>query len=297
MIKNFFDKHNINYKEEISLKNYNTYKIDTKCKFLVYPKNESELITIIKKIKELQYKYFILGNGSNIIFSMDYYDGIIIKLDKLNEVKYCQNKIIVGAGCLLSKIALETVEKGYSGLVFATGIPGTVGASTAMNAGAYKSDMSAVVESVRVLNEKNEIITLSNKELSYKYRDSYLKKHKNLIVLATTFKLTKDESIEDMKRQIEERRQKRIATQPLSEPNAGSVFRNPENMYAGELIEKSNLKGRNINGAEISNKHANFIINKGGATGKDIIALIKEAQKEVKEKYNIELKLEQIIVE
>ncbi|MDO4394729.1 MAG: UDP-N-acetylmuramate dehydrogenase [Mycoplasmatota bacterium] len=297
MIKNFFDEHNINYKEEISLKNYNTYKINTNAKFLVYPSNEKELILILKKLKEDKIKYFILGNGSNIIFSMDYYDGVIIKLDNLNQVEYYDDTVTVGAGCLLNKIALETVKKGYSGLIFATGIPGTVGASTAMNAGAYNSDMSNVVKSVKVLNENNEIITLNNKDLMYTYRDSYLKSHKNLIVLSTTFKLTKDENIEDMKKQIEERCQKRIATQPLNEPNAGSVFRNPDNMYAGELIEKSNLKGYNINGAEISTKHANFIVNKGGATGKDIIELIKKVQKEIKEKYNVDLKLEQIIVE
>ena len=297
MIKNFFDEHNINYKEEISLKNYNTYKINTNAKFLVYPSNEKELILILKKLKEDKIKYFILGNGSNIIFSMDYYDGVIIKLDNLNHVEYYDDTVTVGAGCLLSKIALETVKKGYSGLIFATGIPGTVGASTAMNAGAYNSDMSNVVKSVKVLNENNEIITLNNKDLMYTYRDSYLKSHKNLIVLSTTFKLTKDENIEDMKKQIEERCKKRIATQPLKEPNAGSVFRNPDNMYAGELIEKSNLKGYNINGAEISTKHANFIVNKGGATGKDIIELIKKVQKEIKEKYNVDLKLEQIIVE
>lgn len=297
MIKNFFDEHNINYKEEISLKNYNTYKINTNAKFLVYPSNEKELILILKKLKEDKIKYFILGNGSNIIFSMDYYDGVIIKLDNLNHVEYYDDTVTVGAGCLLSKIALETVKKGYSGLIFATGIPGTVGASTAMNAGAYNSDMSNVVKSVKVLNENNEIITLNNKDLMYTYRDSYLKSHKNLIVLSTTFKLTKDENIEDMKKQIEERCKKRIATQPLNEPNAGSVFRNPDNMYAGELIEKSNLKGYNINGAEISTKHANFIVNKGGATGKDIIELIKKVQKEIKEKYNVDLKLEQIIVE
>lgn len=297
MIKNFFDEHNINYKEEISLKNYNTYKINTNAKFLVYPSNEKELILILKKLKEDKIKYFVLGNGSNIIFSMDYYDGVIIKLDNLNQVEYYDDTVTVGAGCLLNKIALETVKKGYSGLIFATGIPGTVGASTAMNAGAYNSDMSNVVKSVKVLNENNEIITLNNKDLMYTYRDSYLKSHKNLIVLSTTFKLTKDENIEDMKKQIEERCQKRIATQPLNEPNAGSVFRNPDNMYAGELIEKSNLKGYNINGAEISTKHANFIVNKGGATGKDIIELIKKVQKEIKEKYNVDLKLEQIIVE
>ncbi len=296
MIKDFFEKNNIQYKENTSLKNYNTYKIDTSCSYLVFPKNEEELISILKEINEKKLKYLVLGNGSNIILSMSYYDGIVIKLDKLCKVEYNDNIITVGAGYPLIKFALETIEKGLSGLEFAAGIPGTVGASTAMNAGAYKSDMSEVVKSTKVLNNNFEIITLTNKELEYSYRDSFLKRHKEYIVLSTTFELTNGDK-ETMKKQIEERRLKRLSSQPLNMPNAGSVFRNPDNMYAGELIEKSNLKGFSIGGAEVSQKHANFIVNKGNATGKDIIELINTIKKTVKENYDVELKLEQIVIE
>ena len=296
MIKNFFDKNNIEYKERISLKNYNTYKIDTLCSYLVFPKNENELIAILKELKNKKIKYLILGSGSNVIFSMPNYDGIVIKLDKLCKVEYNGNTVTVGAGYPLIKIALDTIEKGLSGLEFASGIPGTVGASTAMNAGAYKSDMASVVKNVKVLNDKLETIVLSNEELEYSYRDSFLKKHNNYIVLETTFELTSGDK-ELMKSQVEERKQKRIATQPLNMPNAGSVFRNPENMYAGELIEKSNLKGYSVGGAAVSEKHANFIVNKGNATGRDIIELINKIKNTVKENYDIELKLEQIIIE
>jgi len=296
MIKSFFDELNINYKENVSLKNYNTYKIDTTCSYLVLPKDEEELINIIKKTKELNIKYFVLGNGSNIILSMKHYNGIVIKLDKLNKVIYKENIVTAGAGCSLIKLALDTINKGLSGLEFASGIPGCVGASTAMNAGAYNSDMSQVVKNVTVLTDEYEIKTLNNKELEYTYRDSFLKQNKNYIVLSTTFELTKG-NIELMKEQVEERRKKRVASQPLNMPNAGSVFRNPENMYAGELIEKMNLKGYSINDAEVSTKHANFIVNKGNATGEDIIKLINKIQKEIKENYNVKLKLEQIIIE
>ena len=141
-----------------------------------------------------------------------------------------------------------------------------------------------------------KIKTLTNNDLAYEYRDSFLKKHPEYIVLSTTIELT-DGDPEAMHAQIIERRMKRQASQPLNMPSAGSVFRNPEGMYAGELIENLNLKGFSIGGAKVSEKHANFIVNNGNATGEDVIKLINKIQKEVKEKYNVNLKLEQIIIE
>lgn len=295
MIKNFFDKLKITYKEETSLKNYNTYRLNTIAKFIVFPKNVDELRLLLKYLKENNEKYYLLGNGSNVIFSMEYYDGVIIKLDNLNKIIYNKNIVIAEAGCLLIKLSLDTIEKGLTGLEFSTGIPGCVGASVAMNAGAYNSDISNVLKEITVLTPNNTIKTMKKNELEFQYRDSYIKKNKDYIILSATFEL-KDGNIAEMKKLVEERKRKRIASQPLEIPNAGSVFRNPKNNYAGALIENANLKGYNINGAEVSNKHANFIVNKGGATGKDIISLIEKIQKEIKEKDNIELKLEQIIV-
>ena len=295
MIKSFFDQNNIEYKENVSLKNYNTYKVNTTCSYLVFPKNREELIKVLKKIKEEKIKYLILGNGSNVIFSMPHYDGVIIKLDNLCKVTYNGNIVTAEAGCSLIKLAVETINKGLSGLTFATGIPGNVGASTAMNAGAYNKDMASIVKSVEVLTDNLEIKTLTNKELEYTYRDSFLKRHRDYIVLSTILELEPGD-IKFMQNQVAERRKKRLATQPLNMPSAGSVFRNPENMYAGELIEKLNLKGYTIGGAKISEKHANFIVNNGNATGKDIIDLIKKIENDVKKEYNVELKLEQIII-
>ena len=161
MIKSFFDKYNIDYKENISLKNYNTYKLDVLCDYLVFPKNEEELISILKELNNTNTKYLVLGNGSNIILSMNKYDGVIIRLDNLSTIEYNDNIVTVGAGYSLIKLAVETIDRGLSGLEFAAGIPGFVGASTAMNAGAYNSDMSKVVKSVRVLDDKLNIITLT----------------------------------------------------------------------------------------------------------------------------------------
>ena len=296
MIKNFFDKKNINYEENASLKKYNTYKVETTCSYLVFPKNIKELINIIKYLKVNKIPYLILGNGSNIIFAKDHYDKVVIKLDKLNNIEYHDNIVTAEAGYSLSKLALETTSKGLDGLTFAVGIPGCVGASTAMNAGAYNSDMSKVVKDVKVLNENLDIITLNNEDLQYEYRDSFLKKHPEYIVISTTFELSYNDP-ETMRELINERRKKRVTTQPLELPNAGSVFRNPENMYAGELIEKSNLKGFTIGDAKVSEKHANFIVNSGNAKGKDIVKLIEKIKEEVKKNYNVELKLEQIIID
>ena len=295
MTKSFFNSLNISYKEEISLKNYNTYRVNTIAKFLVFPKTIEELQEIIKHLKDYNIKYFLLGNGSNIILSMDYYDGVIIKLDNFNSITYNDNLVTAGAGCSLIKLSLDTIEKGLTGMEFSTGIPGAVGASVAMNAGAYNCDLSEILKEITVLTPDNEIKTMKKEELSFEYRDSFLKRNKDYIVLSATFKLEKGNT-EEMKELVNERKQKRISSQPLDMPNAGSVFRNPEGNFAGALIESANLKGYNINGAEVSTKHANFIVNKGGATGEDIINLIDKIQKEIKEKNNIELRLEQIIV-
>ena len=296
MIKNFFDKHNIEYKEKASLKKYNTYKIDAISDYIVFPKNEEELIIILKELKNNEIRYLILGNGSNVIFSKPNFNGVIIKLDKFNMVEYNDTLVQAGAGYPLIKLAMETIEKGLSGLEFAAGIPGCVGASTAMNAGAYNSDMASVIKSVKVLTPNFDIKTLDNNELEFSYRDSFLKRNNDYVVLSTTFKLSLGDT-ESMKKQIAERRMKRYESQPLNMPSAGSVFRNPDNMYAGELIEKLNLKGYRVGDAEVSEKHANFIVNVGNATGNDIIELIKIIKKEVKSKYDVDLKLEQIIIE
>lgn len=295
MTKNFFDSLGITYKEEISLKNYNTYRVNTICKFLVFPKTVEELQAILKYLRENNIKYYILGNGSNIILSMEYYDGVMIKLDNFNSVEYHGNLVTAGAGCSLIKLSLDTIEHGLSGMEFSTGIPGAVGASVAMNAGAYNSDISAILKEATVITTDGDVKIMKNEELEYQYRTSFLKRNKKYTVISATFEL-QEGNIAEMKQLVEERKQKRISSQPLDLPNAGSVFRNPEGMHAGALIEQANLKGYNINGAEVSTKHANFIINKGEAKGEDIIFLITKIQKEIKEKNNVDLKLEQIIV-
>lgn len=296
MIKNFIEKNNYEYMNEASLKRYNTYRIDIKCKYLVFPKTKEQFIELLKELSTAKEKYLVLGNGSNIILNTTYYDGVVILLNKLNKMTIDDLTVEVEAGYSLQKLALETSSLGLEGLEFATGIPGMVGASIAMNAEAYKNDIASVVETVTVVNPNNEIVTMHHDDLNFSYRTSFFKENKGYYIISATLKL-KQGNKEEILEKISKRRVKRIETQPLDMPSAGSVFRNPEGMYAGELIEKIGLKGYNLNGAMVSEKHANFIVNKGNASGKDIVKLIQKIKEEVKKEFNVDLILEQIIVD
>ena len=296
MIKSFIKNNGFEYYENVSLKKYNTYKLDIKAKFLVFPKNVDELKVIIEYIRDNNIKYLVLGNGSNVIFLNDYYDGIIIRLDRFDELKINNNKVVVGAGYSLVKLSIEMANKGLSGLEFAAGIPGFVGASVAMNAGAYNHSLSEIVKSVKVLNPDNKVEIIKGDKLGFGYRDSFFKKNKDYIILSCelVFSYGDKKEIMDI---INKRKQRRLDSQPLEYPSAGSVFRNPEGMFAGKLIEDVGLKGYKSGGAMVSLKHANFIINYDKATGKDIILLIDKIKKEVKDRFDVDLVLEQIIVD
>lgn len=285
---------NYEYYKDISLKKYNTYRLDVKCGYLIYPSNTKELIDLLKYLKESNINYFILGGGSNIILAKPYFD-VVIKLDKLNNIEIKDNIVTAEAGVSLIYLANLCMNNNLNGLAFAGGIPGMVGASTAMNAGAYKEDMASIVKEVKVVTPELEVVTLTNKDLNYSYRNSFLKEHKDYICTEVTLEmkyLDKDK----IKETMTSRKQRRIDTQPLDKPSAGSVFRNPEGLSAGKLIEDAGLKGYKIGGAEISTKHANFIVNTGDATYEDILELIDYTKKKIKEIYNIDLILEQEII-
>lgn len=295
MIKDFFKDNNFEFIENAPLVNYNTYHVNSKAKYLVFPTTYKQVVDLLKYLKDNNIEYIFLGNGSNVILANKYYDKVFIKLDRLNNIDIKDNIVTASAGVSLIKLALTTAYQGLSGLEFACAIPGLVGASTAMNAGAYNNSISDILISAKVLTNNLEIKTFTNKELQYQYRDSYLKKNRDFICLEATFKLEEKDS-EEILELISSRQERRIDSQPLTYPSAGSVFRNPPNLYAGELIEKCNLKLTNINGAEVSEKHANFIINKENASGEDILKLIELVKKEVKDKYEVDLILEQVII-
>ena len=282
--------------ENVSISKYTTYRVGGICRVMAYPTDVSELIKLLKLLKSRNIKYKILGNGSNLLFSDKEYDGFLIKLNSFDTLSFLgNNKVKVGAGYSLIKLSLMAAKKGLTGLEFASGIPGTVGGAVFMNAGAYKSDMGYVVETVKVLTPNLEIINLENKEMNFHYRSSFLQTHRDYVCLEVILKLNvgKREAIEDV---IRERRERRVASQPLEYPSAGSVFRNPEGGFAGQLIEESGLKGMTKGGAMISDKHANFVINYKDATSSDIKYLIDLAHDTVLEKYNVDMKIEQEFV-
>jgi len=278
------------------LKDHTTYKVGGKAICAAVPNDENDLITLLSYLRENNIKYKILGNGSNVIFNDSGYNGVIVKLDNFNNLKILNNKVIVGAGYPLNKLAIRVSRLGLTGLEFAAGIPGTIGGAVYMNAGAYKSDIGYVLTSIKVLTPDYKIKTMYNKDLDFHYRTSFLQKNKDYICLEATIHLMKGNS-EEIMELINERKMRRLETQPLEYPSAGSVFRNPEGDFAGRLVEELGYKGKGIGGAKVSDKHANFIINSGNATGEEIKKLINEIKDKVKKKYNIDLKVEQEFVE
>ena len=280
----------------VLLSKHTTYRVGGPALGIVYPRNITTLVKLIRFLKNKNIKYKLLGNGSNLLFSDKPYDGVLIRLTEFNKIKFIgKSKVRVGAGYSLIKLSLQTAKRGLTGLEFASGIPGTVGGAIYMNAGAYKSDMGYVVETVKVLTKDFKVITLVNKELDFHYRSSYLQKHPNTICLEAVLELKvgKREAIEEV---IRERKQRRLDSQPLEYPSAGSVFRNPPDNFAGKLIEDSGIKGMKKGGAMVSDKHANFIVNFDNAKSSDIKYLIDYCHDKVLENYGIDMKIEQEFV-
>lgn len=282
--------------KDICLKDYTTYKVGGKALGLISPKNVEELIHVLKYIRKNQIPYKILGNGSNVIFNDDGYEGYIIKLDEFNHLEIFGRELVVGAGYSLMRLAIKAALSNLAGLEFAAGIPGTVGGAIYMNAGAYLSDMGYIVSSVKVLTPDYQIVEIPNKDLDFHYRSSFFMKHPDYICLEAHIVLRYGKKDAIMK-VIQDRKERRLKTQPLEYPSAGSVFRNPEGDSAGRIIESLGLKGMRLGDAMVSEKHANFIINMNHARGEDVKELIKQVQCIVKDKTGIELKVEQEFVE
>ncbi len=279
---------------DVDLKKYNTYHIGGIAKYLISPTNSVDLINLIDYLKRNHLPYIILGNGSNIVLNDEPFNGVYITFKNMRAYQFNEEDqtAYAEAGAMLSEIALKSIDYSLKGLEFACGIPGTVGGSIYGNAGAYNSCILDYVSEVTIIDENMDVVTKSHDDLTYGYRTSIFKSHKDWLILAATFKLSpgdKEASLEIIK----DRQQRRVATQPLEYPSAGSVFRNPEGDYAGRLIEMCNLKGYKIGGACVSEKHANFIINTGNATSKDIYNLIKYVHDTVLTKTGVDLIIEQ----
>lgn len=272
----------------------NTFRLHSKTKYFIKIEGIEQLKKIINILKEYNSKWFVIGNGSNVILP-SYYDGVIIKLEGLNNYKIENNVLYAESGCMLNKIASIVSNQEYTGFEWATGIPGTIGGSVVGNAGAYLKSISDLLISA-IVYDGEHIYEMSNEDFKYKYRDSILKGNHNIVVLSCKFKLEKG-NINEIKSLITDRTNRRLATQDLKNPSNGSVFRNPETVPAGKLIDDAGLKGTRVNDAQVSEIHANFIINKANATSEDIIKLIDIVKTKVKDVYDIDLYLEQEIIE
>ena len=290
--KNFSTKlYNILIAENIlidePMKNHTSFKVGGPADVLVIPENYEEVINIIKLCNESNIPYYIVGRGSNLIVRDGGFRGVIIKLTKLNKTTVEAERITVESGvdlCFISKIALENKLAGFE---FACGIPGTVGGAVTMNAGAYNGEVSQVIESALVVDKAGNLINLNKEQLELGYRMSAIQKY-SYTVLEVTFKLIYGE-FQKIKARVDDLTRRREDKQPLEYPSAGSTFKRPEGYFTGQLIEECSLKGFCIGGAQVSEKHAGFIINKENATALDILNLIAHVQQIIKKRYGVDL--------
>ncbi|MDR1782536.1 MAG: UDP-N-acetylmuramate dehydrogenase [Bacilli bacterium] len=274
--------------ENEPLYKHTTFKVGGPAMIFVDAIDLSDVTKTIDYCLTNNIKYFILGNGSNVLISDKLFDGIIISTKKLNSYEINNNMVYAMCGVNLISLAYISAEEGLSGLEFASGIPGCVGGSIYMNAGAYKKEMANVVKEVLVYKD-GKLEWIPKEDLSFTYRNSIFQKHREWVILAVNLELeyaNKDVIIE----LIEHRKSKRLATQPIGAYCAGSTFKNPSNeIFSWQLIDEANLRGYKINDAQVSMKHSNFIINRDRASASDIYNLICLVKKRVLEKSNIEL--------
>ncbi|HII4505625.1 UDP-N-acetylmuramate dehydrogenase [Clostridium perfringens] len=270
------------------------FRVGGPADILVTPVNEEQVVNTLKLCREYNVPYFILGNGSNILVKDGGISGVVIKFNKLNKITTEGNCVTAQSGALLKDVSKAALENNLIGFEFACGIPGSIGGAVFMNAGAYDGEMAHVIKSARVIDENCNIKNLTKEELELGYRSSIVMK-KGYVVIEATVELESGEyaSIKD---KIDDLTNRRESKQPLEYPSAGSTFKRPEGYFAGKLIQDSGLKGFSIGGAAVSEKHSGFVINKGGATAKDVLDVIAHVQKTVKENFDVELHTEVRII-
>lgn len=296
MNQSFYDKlNNVIGKDSILIdelmSRHTTFRVGGPADFFVTPKAKEEVRDVIRICKEAGMPYYIIGNGSNLLVPDAGYRGVIVQIYKeMNEVKVEGNLVKAQAGALLSGIAAKALGAELSGFEFASGIPGTIGGACVMNAGAYGGEMKDVLESVTVLTGKGKIIELGRNELELGYRTSVIAK-KGYIVLGAALKLERGDG-EKIKTYMDELKEKRVTKQPLEYPSAGSTFKRPEGYFAGKLIEDAGLRGFQVGGAQVSEKHCGFVINRDHATAADIMELMRQVQIRVKENSGVDLEPE-----
>lgn len=293
-LERIIKKENIRYNED--MKNHTTMKVGGPCDCLVMPESIEEIEKLVKYAKENNIKYYIIGNGSNLLVLDEGIRGLVIKIaNKFCNVEVKDNIIIAQSGVSMPKLAQIAKKNVLSGLEFACGIPGTVGGCVSMNAGAYGSEMVNVVDEVVYIDDMGNINTMLREDMDFSYRHSIFSDNQDYIILSVKFKLEHG-NLDNITKLMNENTTARRTKQPLEYPNFGSVFKRPEGYFVGKLVSDSGLRGKTIGGAQVSTKHTGFMVNIGGATCKDVLELIKYVQDTVYEKFGVYLNTEVKII-
>lgn len=275
---------------------HTTFRVGGKAELFLKIKTKQELQKLLTFFRESGTKYFVVGNGSNLLVSDAGYDGVILHIaEGFGKIDVAGEKMTVQAGALLGRAASAALEHSLTGLEFASGIPGCVGGAVVMNAGAYEGEMSQVVSRAAGITFEGEEVEFTNEELDFGYRKSVLKRA-DIVVTEVEFKLSGGIRKEISSRMADLAERRRVK-QPLEYPSAGSTFKRPEGYFAGKLIMDAGLRGASVGGAQVSEKHCGFIVNKGGATAADIRQLMREVQDRVRAQFGVELEPEVIYLE
>lgn len=276
---------------EEPMKKHTTFRTGGPALYFVTPSCEKEIASVVNLCRREKMPYYILGNGSNLLVSDKGYDGVIISMTKgFSQIEVRDQVITAGSGALLSRIARTALEESLTGLEFAAGIPGTLGGAVVMNAGAYGGEMKQVLQSVSVLTKDGQVKEIPAEELELGYRKSCIQREEYIVLSAEI--LLKQGKKSEIQAQMEDFAARRREKQPLEYPSGGSTFKRPEGYFAGKLIEDAGLKGFTVGGAQVSEKHSGFVINRNGATSADVYELCRQVQARVKEKFGVDLEME-----
>lgn len=282
---------NENVLKDEPMKNHTTFRVGGPADWFVMPEEEEQVREIVNILHAEKIPYYVMGNGSNLLVGDKGYRGVVIQLyKKMSKIRVTEHVVYAQAGALLSKIAAEALAHELSGFEFASGIPGTLGGAVMMNAGAYGGEMKHVLKSALSLTADGELRVLPAEQMELGYRSSIFSKNGD-IVLSAELELEHGNP-ETIRTYMEELKEKRVTKQPLEYPSAGSTFKRPEGYFAGKLIQDTGLQGFQVGGAQVSEKHCGFVINKDNATAADILSLIEQVADKVEEKFGVRLKPE-----
>ena len=280
------------FKTDCPLAPASSFKIGGNADFVIFPSSTDELVSTVKYLRGSSIKHIVIGNASNVLFADEGYRGAVVFTKELKDITLDAGRITAECGVPLIALSVFAQRSGFEGLAFAYGIPGTLGGAVYMNAGAYEGEMKQIVESVTFYDpSSDEILTRYGEENEFGYRHSFYS-DKDLVILSASFTLKKADDPAAVRALMDEHMAARNSKQPLEYPSAGSTFKRYPGYYTGKLIEEAGLKGYTVGGAQVSEKHAGFVINKGGATAADVLALIDHIKSEIFKKNGIHIECE-----